>query len=761
MATTVDTLGVRLEADMRPLQAALRRAQQSVQRSTQKMSQSFNRLGTSVAGVGKRLSRLRAGPLAAVAVSMGALAFGVQRTSAEMQDLQMSLNTVFKGMDEGEAAMAFIQEFAQRTPYDIQTLSRAMIQLAGAGIAPTEELLTTFGDAAAATTDKIGAFEAMVRIATRSVGGGLGLEELEQLVTAGIPVYQILQEEIGVTRNEISELGQTAEGAGKIMDALQRGLNKNFGGGMERASRNLSVAFSNLGIAANNVLLALGSGTAGIGLNSGLTVLYNGLSKVMVIIKPLAHALGFILGGALQVVGTIIDKVAAGILMLARAGLDLALWARDFLPDSLQVATEGLEELDRTLTDLENQMNRNISAGEDTADALGKPIENAATASAAALKDLRAKLAGYNQAQIDLLKESGFWENMDFSGGLTSGIITSFTEDMPDELRRALADLNLNEIIAEGLQGRIDANEAFGGLSEQLNAELQILRETAEGTGRSFEEMISGLGLTPEQIDYLRQLHTEITSLKDAEEAASEARKLSNQRLEEAKQIAESYAPEVRNLQKEHDLLTAAMGRMDGATRKLATDALEQIKEKMRELDPMYKTLKDATISMSQSLSQSFADALVNGKNAMDGLKNVFKQFVATMIAKAMELFVFNHILNAVFGLSGGSALPTRTLFAATGGNLQANQPTIVGERGPELIVPRGGGNTIVNSNNTRSALSGGSPVVVNQTINVDAGVSQTVRAEMMTLMPVFREQTVAAVADQARRGGSYANSFR
>ena len=54
----------------------------------------------------------------------------------------------------------------------------------------------------------------------------------------------------------------------------------------------------------------------------------------------------------------------------------------------------------------------------------------------------------------------------------------------------------------------------------------------------------------------------------------------------------------------------------------------------------------------------------------------------------------------------------------------------------------------------------GGSPVVVNQSINVDAGVAQTVRAEILTMMPMFKEQAMSAVLDARRRGGSFAATF-
>ena len=63
-------------------------------------------------------------------------------------------------------------------------------------------------------------------------------------------------------------------------------------------------------------------------------------------------------------------------------------------------------------------------------------------------------------------------------------------------------------------------------------------------------------------------------------------------------------------------------------------------------------------------------------------------------------------------------------------------------------------------NNSNSKGFGGGSTTVVNQTINVSAGVSQTVRAEMISLLPSFKQETMSGVADAKRRGGSYGRAF-
>jgi phage tail tape-measure protein len=143
----------------------------------------------------------------------------------------------------------FISDFATRTQFGVEELSRSFITLKASGIEPTEKLLRVFTDTAAVTTDQLGTLDAMTRVFSRGVQGGLGLEELNQIADRGVPVFKILEEQLGITRLEIAKFGQSTEGAGKILEALQVGLNKEFGGATETKLDNLSIATSNLQIA--------------------------------------------------------------------------------------------------------------------------------------------------------------------------------------------------------------------------------------------------------------------------------------------------------------------------------------------------------------------------------------------------------------------------------------------------------------------------------------------------------------------------------
>jgi hypothetical protein len=60
----------------------------------------------------------------------------------------------------------------------------------------------------------------------------------------------------------------------------------------------------------------------------------------------------------------------------------------------------------------------------------------------------------------------------------------------------------------------------------------------------------------------------------------------------------------------------------------------------------------------------------------------------------------------------------------------------------------------------TKQMQGGGGGVTVVQNISVTTGVQQTVRAEIMGLMPQIAAASKAAVLDAKRRGGAFAGAF-
>tara|TARA_Y100001937_G_scaffold117007_1_gene169748 strand:- start:881 stop:3364 length:2484 start_codon:yes stop_codon:yes gene_type:complete len=233
-----------------------------------------------------------------------------------------------------------------------------------------------------------------------------------------------------------------------------------------------------------------------------------------------------------------------------------------------------------------------------------------------------------------------------------------------------------------------------------------------------------------------------------------------NEKSNAAVDRGRSFVEGLSDKQRELELVLEDVAAAYGVNSEEFAKAQAQIKHEIDMLDPMFKQQMEAVQSMSRGMSDAFADMLMSGKFNMDSLRDVFSSFVKTMLSKALELMVFNQIMNRVFNLSGPAALPTASFpsLGASAGGGRVQGPTLVGERGPELFVPSSAG-VIRNNHDTKNML-GQSGAVVNQSITIDAGVSQTVRAEIMTMMPVFKQQALEAVVESRRRGGQVASAF-
>jgi len=247
MANKVDELIIQIKADTKQLKKELKQIEGKIKVTGATGGAAF---GMGAAGLGGKLKKL-AGPLAigAVAVGMAKMTSVIAGVGSQFEDLKDSLDTVFGSMEAGDVAMQRVFDFAQKTPFQIETATKAFIALKSAGIEPSNRMMQVFADTASTSTDQLGVFEALVRTVQRSASGGLGLEELNMIMDRGIDVLGILNDELGLSKDEIAKFGATAEGAKLITDALINGLERKFGGAMETKMDNLSTKTSNMTIA--------------------------------------------------------------------------------------------------------------------------------------------------------------------------------------------------------------------------------------------------------------------------------------------------------------------------------------------------------------------------------------------------------------------------------------------------------------------------------------------------------------------------------
>lgn len=289
-------------------------------------------------------------------------------------------------------------------------------------------------------------------------------------------------------------------------------------------------------------------------------------------------------------------------------------------------------------------------------------------------------------------------------------------------------------------------------------------------------------------------------SKRAAEDAAREAQRLrdldlrgwvahADAVLREAEELDRSMAAihEARNAEAERlrqdDVrgwvahAEAVLAEAEATDRALADIADQQNAEAERRLAAFQRFLDDAAKSgqraddigksLGLTFSSAFEDAVTKGNALRDVLRGLAQDLARLAIRETVTKpggDLLSGLIRAGISFAGSyfsggafSANPPAgggidvsdfqgTYQArAAGGPVSAGMPYLVGEEGPEVVVPRASGTVIPND-----ALGGST---VYQTINISTGVAQTVRAEIANLLPQLRQLAISGVADSRLRG--------
>jgi len=305
--------------------------------------------------------------------------------------------------------------------------------------------------------------------------------------------------------------------------------------------------------------------------------------------------------------------------------------------------------------------------------------------------------------------------------------------ELTKEQQKAIDDYNKSIVDAEmHWAGAMTQSE------KQARNRLKVIEDTHEAMKNITREQFSGYLDKAERTKRQETLPSELQVIRDELEKA-------NQDIIDANKIKfEGYLdPEKRG--KRQQSLPAEL--------EAIREGLEASRTPLQEYAASVDNLQSSLQNVAVSGLKSMEDALVGLINGTMNASNAFKSMANSIINDLIRIAVQKSI-------TGPIAASLDTLFSgggkAIGGSVQANKPYMVGERGAEMFVPNQSG-SIIPSNQ----LSGGGGTVVNQVINVTTGVQQTVRAEIMTLMPQIANAAKSAVADSKLRGGSYAAALR
>ena len=163
-----------------------------------------------------------------------------------METAAISMEYFVQGADKAAKAQAYLRTmntFAAKTPFSTEealSLSKYM-QAVGVSMNTTKSFLSVITDTASAT----GATDENLQRIVFGLGqmmtkGRLANEEIRQLANANIPIYEILQEQLGLTGKEISKIGNYWIDADSAVVAILRGLEERYEGAADRVAQTVT-----------------------------------------------------------------------------------------------------------------------------------------------------------------------------------------------------------------------------------------------------------------------------------------------------------------------------------------------------------------------------------------------------------------------------------------------------------------------------------------------------------------------------------------
>lgn len=295
--TALDNLGRRAGA-----------AERKIDRFTKNSTRGFNRLGAAV-----------------VAALAG---FGVARVTRDIvaigsrfEDMRSVLAQATGSMEAASAEMQRISDISATSVTSFQEMGRALVLLRGNGINPTTRELRAMADAAANTTVPDDVLRNLAIFRQRLSQGAVSLEDLERVADRGLPVYRILQEQLGLTRLELRQLNNEVGGTDRLWSALITGFERAFGGSNQSRLNNMSTLISNFRDAVAKSADVFNQGLAP-AIKTAISQVNDFINQHPEQIRALGELTGAALQGMVNAVGVIAShRTAFGYLAAALGGL--------------------------------------------------------------------------------------------------------------------------------------------------------------------------------------------------------------------------------------------------------------------------------------------------------------------------------------------------------------------------------------------------------------------------------------------------------
>ena len=237
---------------------------------------------------------------------------------------------------------------------------------------------------------------------------------------------------------------------------------------------------------------------------------------------------------------------------------------------------------------------------------------------------------------------------------------------------------------------QLSTNRSDQGTAKRLQRELELLKERSiilQGEKERDAQLALDKAFNDQTIALLKNI-----SAMEAKLAGKEEEFNMEQKINELKEkFGELDAQQIIDLMKQEELLKKQV-------------------DQMKKQEEIAKKINGAFKQIGEDIGTGITDALVGAIEGTRTLGEAAKSIINDLASSLLRL----GIQMALTGLLGGTKIGSFLGFA-NGGRPPVGKPSIVGERGPEIFVPRSAGTIIPNNQ------IGGGGIVNNINVNVSA----------------------------------------
>lgn len=235
--------------------SAVRSLGSTATQAKQSLGSMFSSLGQATSGFVSAIGGVRGTLLGLVGIgSATALGGGILKLSADAETLKASFTTLLGSGRQASDMVTSLQKLAAETPLSEMGVADAAKKMLAYGFAADSIIptLTTVGDAATSLAGGGAAGEEALTGIVRAMGqmrskGKTQSEEILQLAERGIPAWEMLANAMGVSIAEAQKRVAAGQVSGQMgIDALTKGMEERFGGGMKRMSQTTAGLFSTM-----------------------------------------------------------------------------------------------------------------------------------------------------------------------------------------------------------------------------------------------------------------------------------------------------------------------------------------------------------------------------------------------------------------------------------------------------------------------------------------------------------------------------------